>query len=133
MSKSGKSNGGSDTIETISAAATEQKQMQLQIDDANAPVTYSSTVRVWGSAEEVILDFAGPLRPAGPSAAKLKVDQRIILNPWTAKRLAMQMGQAVARYEQTYGALEIDPRKRMVSQPAGGGAAATAPAAGKLS
>ncbi len=120
MSKSNKGGGsGSDTIETISSNAGEgqQQQLQLQIDDSQAPTTYSSTVRVWGSAEEIILDFAGPLRPAGPSVAKLKIDQRIILNPWVAKRLTMQMSQAVARYEQAYGVLEIDPRKRMVSQP----------------
>jgi len=103
----------SDTIETISAANSEQaNQVQLQIDDAQTPVTYSTTVRVWGSAEEFNLDFAGPLRPAGGNVARLKIDQRIVLNPWAAKRLAIALGQSVARYEQTYGALELDERKR---------------------
>lgn len=121
---------GSDTIETISAATDQQNpQVQLQIDDASTPVTYSTTVRVWGSAEEFNLDFAGPLRPgAQPNTARLKIDQRIVLNPWAAKRLAIALGQAVGRYEQTYGALELDERKRRV----GGAAAKTgaAPAAG---
>jgi hypothetical protein len=112
---------GSETIETISAAPDQQQQqMQLQVDDANTPVTYSTTVRVWGSAEEINLDFAGPLRPSGPNAAKLKVDQRLVLNPWAAKRLAIALSQAVQRYEQAYGPLELDARKRLVNQPAGG-------------
>lgn len=122
----------SDTIETISSAAGEQQnQMQLQIDDSQTPVTYSSTVRVWGSAEEINLDFAGPIRPTGPKSAKLKIDQRLVLNPWAAKRLCLAMNQAIARYERAYGALEIDPRKRMANPPAAETPATTT--AGKLS
>jgi hypothetical protein len=109
------------TIETISAASDQaQQQLQLQIDDATTPTTYSTTVRVWGSAEEINLDFAGPLRPTGPTSAKLKIDQRLVLNPWAAKRLAMALSQAVQRYEQTYGTLELDARKRMKNPPAAG-------------
>ena len=123
---------GSETIETISAASNQQSQMKIEIEDNQVASDYSSTVRVWGSAEEINLDFAGPLRPTGPQSAKLKIDHRIIMNPWAAKRLAISLGQAIARYEQTYGPLELDARKRMI----GGGAAApqpSAPAAGKLS
>jgi hypothetical protein len=112
----------SETIETIASASADQQpqQLQLQIDDAATPVTYSTTVRVWGSAEEINLDFAGPLRPSGPNTAKLKIDQRLILNPWAAKRLALALGQAVQRYEQSYGNLELDARKRLLNQPASG-------------
>lgn len=119
---------GSESIETISAASDQQQQqLQLQIDDSATPTTYSTTVRVWGSAEEINLDFAGPLRPTGPNAAKLKIDQRLVLNPWAAKRLAMALSQAVQRYEQTYGTLELDARKRMVNQPASGGGGGNKP------
>ena len=121
-------NSGNESIETISAASDQQQQLQLQIDDAQTPVAYSSTVRVWGSAEEINLDFAGPLRPAGKNQAKLKIDQRIVLNPWAAKRLAMALGQAIQRYEKTYGTLELDVRKRMTNPPDTG-----AKASGKLS
>lgn len=111
---------GNESIETISAAADQQQQqVQLQIDDSHATTTYSSTVRVSGSAEEINLDFAGPIRPAGPKNATLRIDQRVILNPWAAKRLALALAQAVQRYEQTYGELELDPRKRQISKPAG--------------
>ncbi len=109
--------GGAETIETISTAAgDQQQQVQIQVDDAQTAVTYSSTVRVWGSAEEVNLDFAGPLRPTGPKSAKLKIDHRVILNPWAAKRLCLAMNQAIARYEKAYGPLEVDPRKRLVNR-----------------
>ena len=105
-------------IEAISTATSEtQQQVQIKVEDDQVPVTYSSTVRVWGSTEEVNLDFAGPLRPSGPKTAKLKIDQRIVMNPWAAKRLCLALHQAIAKYEQTYGPLEVDPRKRAVKRP----------------
>jgi hypothetical protein len=118
----------SDTISTISGATDPQKpqqQIQLQIDDSQTPTNYCSTARVWGSAEEINLDFAGPVRATNDAkVARLKIDQRIVLNPWAAKRLALALGQAVARYEQTYGTLELEERKRRV----GGAVAAPNPA-----
>lgn len=107
----------SQAIETISTATDQQQQqVQLQIDDNQTPVVYSTTARVWGSAEEINLDFAGSIRPTGEkNVARLKIDQRVILNPWAAKRLAIALGQAVTRYEQTYGTLEIDERKRRIN------------------
>jgi len=124
MAKSKDAN-GADTVETITAAGDQQQnQFQLQIDDSASPVLYSTTVRVWGSSEEINLDFAGPIRPTqSKNIARLKIDQRVILNPWAAKRLAVALGQAVARYESTYGTLELDERKRRgsstpVSKPA---------------
>ena len=115
----------SDTIESLSTASdqqNQQEQIQLQIDDADTPILYSSTARVWGSAEEINLDFAGPVRATQePKVARLKINQRVVLNPWSAKRLALALGQAVARYEQAYGALELDERKLRV----GGQAAST--------
>jgi hypothetical protein len=113
-----KGNPGSETIESVSTSAEgQQQQVQLEVDDNNATTLYSTTFRVWGSAEEINLDFAGPVRPAGQGKVKLRIDQRVVLNPYAAKRLALQLGQAVAQYEQAYGTLELDPRKRMKNPP----------------
>jgi len=111
----GKEN-ASDQNETITAAGDQQRnQMQLQIDDSQTPNLYSTTVRVWGTSEEINLDFAGSIRPTGQqNVARLKIDQRVVLNAWAAKRLAIALGQAVDRYERAYGVLELDERKRRV-------------------
>ena len=117
MSEDANTTAAGDTIETVSTAreGESQQQIQLQIDDAQASTSYSSTARVWGSAEEITIDFAGPVRTTQqPTVARLKIDQRVVLSPWAAKRLALALGQAVSRYEQTYGSLEIDERKRRV-------------------
>ena len=126
VSEEANTSAAGDTIETVSTAGDsgQQKQIQLQIDDTQAKMYYSSTARVLGSAEEITIDFAGPVRSTQePAVARLKIDQRIVLSPWAAKRLALALGQAVSRYEQTYGPLEIDERKRRV-----GGTTPTNPA-----
>jgi len=130
----GKDNGkaSDSSMETIAAAGEQQQgQIQLQIDDSQTPLLYSTTVRVWGSSEEINLDFAGPIRPTNqPQVARLKIDQRVVLNPWAAKRLAVALGQAVGRYETAYGTLELDERKRRIAgAPAPAGAVAAPPAA----
>lgn len=123
-----KDNADATANETITAAGDQQaNQFQLQIDDADVPMKYSTTVRVWGSSEEINLDFAGPIRPTNQqNIARLKIDQRMILNPWAAKRLAVALGQAVGRYESTYGVLELDERKRRRTPAAAPAAAAPA-------
>ncbi len=104
-----------ETNETVTAPEQQQPQTQLRIDDAGAVTNYSSTSRIWGSAEEIIIDFSQGIRPAGPNVAVLKIDSRVILSPYAAKRLALALGQTVQRYEQAYGTIEIDPRKRQRS------------------
>lgn len=112
---------GSETLESVNASA--QQQIQVQIDDADAPTTYSSQVIVGGSAEEIVLNFAAGLRPTGQQSASLKVQQKVVMSPWAAKRLAIALQQTMERYEQAYGKLELDERRRRA-----GGAPAGAPA-----
>ena len=106
----------------------QQQRTQLHVDDSNAHTFYSSTSRISGSAEEIIIDFSQGMRPGNrPNTAVLKIDGRAILSPWAAKRLALALNQTVQRYEQAYGALEIDPRRRQQQNPqAGSGADAQA-------
>ncbi|MEX0775045.1 MAG: DUF3467 domain-containing protein [Phycisphaeraceae bacterium] len=103
--------------ETLDSTAAGGQQIQIQVDDSDAPVSYCTLVRVGGSAEEIVLDFSGPLRPTGAKSAVMQVEQRIFMNPWAAKRLAMALSQAIQRYEDAYGDLELDERKRRKHQP----------------
>lgn len=112
--------------ETVTTPDPQQSQTQLRIDDATAGVNYSSTARIWGSAEEIIIDFSQGVRPSGqPNVAVLKIDSRTIMSPWAAKRLAIALGQTIQRYEQTYGPIEIDPRKRLTPEAAKAAASST--------
>ncbi|QDU72944.1 DUF3467 domain-containing protein [Mucisphaera calidilacus] len=98
--------------ETVAAPEQGQQQMQLRIDESDTPFYYASTARVSGTAEEIVVDISRGIQPSGQGQATMKIDARVIMSPWSAKRLAMALGQAVTRYEQAYGTIEIDPRKR---------------------
>ena len=82
---------------------------RLDIDEEGAVDTYANFFSVTGSPEEIMLDF-GLLRADRKNSARLKA--RIFLNYYNAKRLIAGLTQSVRRYEQTYGTIEIDPRKR---------------------
>jgi hypothetical protein len=97
----------------------QQQQLQIQVDDSGVQPIYAKTANVMGSAEELFIDFCGPLRQTGPKTAAMKVYSRIAITPWTAKRLALMLQQTIRGYEETYGHIELDESKRRVISTAG--------------
>ena len=120
MSKESHS-GAIDAVSAPPGSEAANAQIELQIDDAAATAYYSTLARVWGSAEEFYMDFCAGMRQVGPQKALMKVDQRIVLSPWAAKRLSLALAQAVANYEQVYGQLEPDPAQRQAGSKSSGG------------
>ncbi len=112
--------------ETVTSPGGEGRQTQLQLDESQVQTFYASTSRLWGSAEEIVVDFSQGVRPTNQqNVARLKIDSRVIMSPWAAKRLAIALGQTIQRYEQNYGPLEIDPRRRQQQQQQQGASATT--------
>ncbi|MCF0233482.1 MAG: DUF3467 domain-containing protein [Thermoguttaceae bacterium] len=93
---------------------TEHARPQLQLDDSRAVATYANFCRVTGTPEEMIIDFGLNPQPLGASAAPVTVEQRIVLNFYTAKRLYHALGLTLQRHEAAFGALEVDINKRLV-------------------
>lgn len=103
--------------ETNSAAGAPQgQQIRIELDDSNVPALYANLCRVSSTPEEVILDLALNPNPLGASVQHLKVSQRVILNHYTAKRLAALLTATVQRHEQAFGRLETDIRKRLTPE-----------------
>ncbi|MCA9090123.1 MAG: DUF3467 domain-containing protein [Planctomycetaceae bacterium] len=98
--------------------AAPEQQMRLELDDSGVEAIYANLCRVSSTPEEVILDLALNPNPVGAPASKLRVSQRVILNHFTAKRLAALLSATVNRHEQAFGPLEIDVRKRLVNEAA---------------
>lgn len=90
-----------------------QQQQTITLDDAQVEAIYANLCRVSSTPEEVILDLALNPNPVGGQNATIRVSQRVILNHFTAKRLAALLGATVQRHEQTFGVLETDVRKRV--------------------
>jgi hypothetical protein len=88
-------------------------QVRLELDDSNVSALYANLCRVSSTPEEVVLDLALNPNPLAAGAQKLRVSQRVILNHFTAKRLAALLTATVQRHEQAFGRLETDIRKRL--------------------
>jgi hypothetical protein len=92
--------------------ADEQTPQQVPVDESHITGTYANFCRVTGTPEELIVDFGFNKQVGGTSPETIQLTQRIIVNFFTAKRLAYALGHAVARHEQAFGTLEIDVQKR---------------------
>jgi uncharacterized protein DUF3467 len=86
----------------------------MKLDATVVSATYSNLCRVTGTPEEVIMDFALNPNAFGQVLAEpIKVDHRIVMGYQAAKRTAAVMLETIRRYEERFGAIELDPRKRM--------------------
>lgn len=74
---------------------------------------YANFCQVTGTPEEVILDFGLNPQPFGEPRDGVEVDQRVVINFYTAKRLLAALEHTVQKHEEAYGTLELDPRKRV--------------------
>jgi hypothetical protein len=92
--------------------------VRLELDDSDVSALYANMCRVSSTPEEVILDLALNPNPLGTGSQKLKVSQRVILNHFTAKRVAALLTATVQRHEQAFGRLETDIRKRLTAEAA---------------
>jgi hypothetical protein len=93
----------------------QQQQIQVQVRDDKATTVYSNMVNIrpTHTAEEVILDFGvAVMSPERQDAMLLDVQSRVVINYFSAKRLALQLSQIVQRYEQQFGQIELNPHKR---------------------
>ena len=105
--------------ETKSQRPAAPEQMQVPVDESHIVATYANFCRVTGTPEELIVDFGLNKQVGGTAPETIQLTQRIIVNFFTAKRLAYALGMAVQRHEQAFGVLETDVQKRVVQSQAG--------------
>jgi hypothetical protein len=98
-----------------------QQQAEIVLDDKSAHAAYSNFARVTATPEEVIIDFGLNPNPFMAGKQEVKVTQRLIMNFYTAKRLASALGMTLQRHEATFGMIELDVRRRAHMPPMGGG------------
>ncbi len=86
---------------------------RLEVDASAVTVSYANFCRVTGTPEEVLLDFGLNTHPFGQSPEPIKLDQRIVVNYYTAKRMLAALQLTVQRHEAAFGVLETDVQKRI--------------------
>ena len=88
-------------------------KMQLRIEGGEPEAHYCNLTRVTAGPEEVIVDLGMTVpTPKNPQQLVGRFTERVVLNYFNAKRLTMALNATVGRYEQRFGAIELDPRKR---------------------
>jgi hypothetical protein len=103
--------------EELSRPPEVQGAQPVQVDDTGLEPMYTNFCRVTGTPEEVILDFGLNTEPFGRPTSKIKLNQRMVCNFYTAKRLLMALSVAVQRHEKAFGVLETDVSKRIKMSP----------------
>lgn len=95
-------------------AATPQQQQRLEVDESAVQACYANFCRVNGTPEELIIDFGLNSQPFGAPERPLKVNQRLVVNYYTAKRLMAALQLSVQRHEAAFGVLETNVQKRVL-------------------
>jgi len=108
---------GDNIVEAQAREQTGQRQVRIRMDERDMKTSYANAFRTNGTAEEVMLDFG--LNVVVPSAQEqgqpeilFQVRERVILNNYSAKRLAITLSQLIRRHEEQFGELELDVAKR---------------------
>ncbi len=83
---------------------------ELEIEDKGVISQYANFFSATGTLEEVILDFGNRNKE---NMNKIKIDSRIVVSIWNAKRILAALAQTINMFEERFGKIELDPRKRI--------------------
>jgi hypothetical protein len=108
---------GDKPIEEQAREQTGRRQVRVGMDERAMKTSYANAFRTNASADEVVLDFGlnlvNPAREQqGQPDIVFQVNERVIMNYYSVKRLAITLSQLVRRHEEQFGELELDVTKR---------------------
>jgi len=105
-----------DDISQQAQQQTGSQQVQLRMDEREMSTNYANAFRTNATAEEVMLDFGVNLPNPAASREKpeilFRITNRIVLNYYSAKRMAITLSQIIRRYEEQFGELELNVADR---------------------
>ena len=83
----------------------------VQFDVSNLKSSYANVCNVSSTREEVVLAFGiNDVWERAQANLQVQLTNRIVLNPYAAKRLAAVLNRVVAEYESKFGTLKDNPR-----------------------
>jgi len=89
--------------------AAEAGQTKIHWDGSKMRSTYANVCNVSSSREEVTMLFGTNQNwHAGQTELTVELSDRIMMNPYAAKRLSILLGNTVAEYEKRFGKLELN-------------------------
>jgi len=93
--------------ETAASRAKQEGTRQIQLRDTGVPTHYANFFTVAGSREAVQITFGNQF--ARPD--EVQIEQKTVLSPANAKRLAITLGQVIRRYEEEHGEIDVGVRR----------------------
>ncbi|NLW35716.1 MAG: DUF3467 domain-containing protein [Syntrophorhabdus aromaticivorans] len=86
----------------------QQQQLKVRWDNTTMRSSYSNVCNVAGTREEIVLLFGmNQSFNADQNEMTIQLNDRIVLSPFVAKRLAGLLDAVIKDYESKYGALAI--------------------------
>ena len=97
----------------------QQQQIQVPINDSDMDDIYCNWFRVSGNWDEVLVDvgFHSQVMKAPNEPEAVNLTHRLVMNFVNAKKLAEVLRVVVARHEQLFGVVEVDPNRRLRTNP----------------
>lgn len=99
------------TEKTAAANGRNQAQPQsvaVRWDDSEITNSYANLCNVSSSREEVVLVFGvNKAWERNAGEVQVKLNSRVILSPFAAKRLTMLLNNVIQQYETRFGALDL--------------------------
>jgi hypothetical protein len=84
-------------------------QPRIVWDSSNMRSAYANVFNVNGAREEFVLLFGmNQAFDAGQQELKVQLTDRIVLSPFSAKRLSILLNNVIQEYETRYGSLDIE-------------------------
>ncbi len=85
-------------------------QLQVRWDDANMTTSYANVVNVASTREEVTLFFGTnqTWNIVDTRELTVQLSNRVVVNPYAAKRLWTLLGNVLTEYEKRFGSLNIE-------------------------
>jgi hypothetical protein len=97
-------------------AGAQPQQVQVSVREDKATTSYANMTRVTmgPQAEEVIVEMGLMMHDASrQEGLTMDISSRVVMSVYAAKKMALMLSQAIQRYEQQFGPVELDIRKRL--------------------
>jgi hypothetical protein len=97
----------SDAVKTTTATMPGGRKARIRWDDSKIRSHYPKVLNVTTAREEISLSFGGDrTRNTAQDEEGYRLSDRIVMSPFTAKRLVMLLNDVIRTYEAKYGPLE---------------------------
>lgn len=98
---------GVDEVSTVDANKSAADAQKVIWDSSNMKTSYSNVCNVLGSREEITLLFgSNQAWHPGQKEVKVLLSERVVLNPYAARRLSTLLEKVLKEYEARFGELK---------------------------